>query len=1397
MALENFLSQYSPFSSPLQNPLTRQNPVATVFGWKNASKTQSTPKVVIQAATAKWYSDGYASYSTPPTKEDIILPKYNQINTAWDFMKLKPFPKIGMPGVTEPSFDPAYKEDLNDVVSKALWGVKFGAQDIGKIPWYDTPNVPTRATEGKDTSFNAQTPEERAQLDQQVHQDVQKDEGVRSVLSQLGANIMQWDDLATIRQKYPELDGMDDSVLSQLGGNVLQGDDIDTILQKFPELVAIKNNQNYTESQKWSTMNWLLDQAWQSFNEFTQNMKEDDSWLFGPAKWIKNGVLDMTNQVVQGSIWVLKGTYWLTDKAAWQIMKSYAHLTWDRDWEDPYRLTDTSVSQDILNLWEGTINTAMAIWAPLITAWFNLAAQIPWLKNVVEWLAKWTQFAWSIIARVPGLQDFKDSLPEEDQDRFDAFVGNVGIWMLLWVKGKKNIVKNPKQFLIDNMTPTQIARNFQENVLWMPSKWAKVVRDTTWFIKNKTSDLFDLTWLKPEEKAIIEKNPYFKDEIWKLRESVESQWLTPQDHQTQVLQWLTEELISQVDEKIWNLEKTWPLYKEIKNNPKEFAFADAKKWISDMLTNKSIKVNSDWTLDFSESNIGSETDMRKIQRAYDRVMDHWDTSTAARTLNLRQAIDDMAWWEKEATPKASSIIKQMRWIVDNIAKKEVPGLKEADAMFSSQIQELKDIRKWLVDKQWNTLASSYTKVKNSNTLANTVFGDKLEKYFPGTKEKVEAINTATKLWKKIDSPAKLWLWATISAKLIEWTIATAVWSAFWANYWFWALILSHIVEKVVLKGMDSMKRSQIEAIINKITPEQISKLDEIGRQIQARQRISQQNNQFLEETMTMIQDAVGVEKDNKASYQAFLDSIYNDLPKLPEKTDSNNMGTPKNPIVAKMDPNFQPTIKTPDFASMEKIAMDPQDPPKVGYETKMWKVVDTTHNWGAYPKYKVKIEGSDKRFTKEEIGDVYKPKAVNTDNTPVPPKLDPWEQVPAQQIENKPVLNVAKWGKKEYYLKQMKEIYWVDINNVDPVDLPKISEALNSRTPGKAEEIMREMANKYWNKEEFANNPKKDTVDGMKKEKIAYHWSARHTIDSLKELDPSKWSHGSISFTTNKWQADIFWAWNNQFSIDVDSLKIWRLKSYKDLEKIPWYSKNTDYMAKEARDYIKKKWYDAVEFPLMENDWFEWTEIRVIKKIPNKMFKNNIEEKIVDSKKDNSVQKKSEYIRVADADNMTTLDRWWTWYTNKKWLNVVKEMANRWISKGTENNVDLTIKNPLIIDGDTRDWSRALYYKVIEHNNPKTNNILNKKTVDRIEKLRGGVNFTKNGTHEMSAQRVLKEYGYSDAKIKKLIDRYWDGDIMEVVHDILISDDLKSKWYDALVIKDKVWSKHTLKFNKE
>jgi hypothetical protein len=52
----------------------------------------------------------------------------------------------------------------------------------------------------------------------------------------LSANIAQGDTMEVIKQKFPELQHLNDQVIKDFSANLAQGDDYDTLIRKYPEL---------------------------------------------------------------------------------------------------------------------------------------------------------------------------------------------------------------------------------------------------------------------------------------------------------------------------------------------------------------------------------------------------------------------------------------------------------------------------------------------------------------------------------------------------------------------------------------------------------------------------------------------------------------------------------------------------------------------------------------------------------------------------------------------------------------------------------------------------------------------------------------------------------------------------------------------------------------------------------------------------------------------------------------------------------------------------------------------------------------------------------------------------------------------------------------------------------
>jgi hypothetical protein len=189
----------------------------------------------------------------------------------------------------------------------------------------------------------------------------------------------------------------------------------------------------------------------------------------------------------------------------------------------------TSTSDDVLDVAEWGVDIAFSSFNPYATAAFTTA----WgLESLMGWGALtwfWEKMwgIWSVINEIPWLSQFKDSLSEENQARFDQFVANSALWLMLWVKNKSNIYKNPKQFLVENLQPNQITKNFMENVVgisekaysWIQRAW-NFARGIEWGSLSKMASRMTngLDWLSEWGAEKLTKTSSAQDKLYKAQE---------------------------------------------------------------------------------------------------------------------------------------------------------------------------------------------------------------------------------------------------------------------------------------------------------------------------------------------------------------------------------------------------------------------------------------------------------------------------------------------------------------------------------------------------------------------------------------------------------------------------------------------------------------------------------------------------------------------------------------------------------------------------------------------------------------------------------------------------------------------------------------------------------------
>lgn len=254
-----------------------------------------------------------------------------------------------------------------------------------------------------------------------------------------------------------------------------------------------KGDENYLYEMGYKER-WFWGKLWHNLTGGFQSMREWAKGLSGKAVSLLAGYdMNAFNNYLQSKY----GKSVLNIDSA-ILDKEEAYIKANPDFLKEYW---TSVSQDILNYGEGLLDTTFMAGAPILKGGMSVVGSTEAGEKLLKPVSALFWGLGIIVNKVPGLKQFKESLPEQDQERFDVFIGNVAWGLLLWMKNKGNILKNPKQFILENLNPTELTRNFQENVLAIPKKWLQSIDhglSNNSYTKNK--ELF-IKWVKPTVKG--------------------------------------------------------------------------------------------------------------------------------------------------------------------------------------------------------------------------------------------------------------------------------------------------------------------------------------------------------------------------------------------------------------------------------------------------------------------------------------------------------------------------------------------------------------------------------------------------------------------------------------------------------------------------------------------------------------------------------------------------------------------------------------------------------------------------------------------------------------------------------------------------------------------------------
>ena len=593
------------------------------------------------------------------------------------------------------------------------------------------------------------------------------------------------DDWATLEEIQQDFQDIPQEVIWQIYNEFSFWTKFKDILKLYPELDSIQVPQelsNKYDIRKYFNPLW---EAGKTILEAKQRSKEEWSLLTSNP---------LTQWFMSAIWWAVK---WVWDLGAWIVWLSDTINAWAKSvtqwWTiDQYKERPTTTSEDALNIfWWGTTTVWSVFALPAITL---INAGIESLPE--EWqraLADSMDWLWDKIAQTPWLKQWMQSLPPDRQAEFKQELANAWVWLLLWLKNKKNIVTDPKTFLKENINPIDIAKNFNENVLWVPKSagelvewamneaWNKIYTTVKW-AKWKLSTM--TKWVKWEvsfwDRVIAVMNGLDAETVRKFKDSPDivkalDEWkITKESIKT--------DLVSAVDDVIDERNEVWSQYSEVYRNPERFDTNDIIADINSSLLEQWVKIKDNKIIWFDTTKMPWLTDQAKtaLKSKYKDTIQtlEWRSDLSVKELhNIRKDLYSTSYQDGFANKKAPWVSKVSDVLTERL--KNVPWFKEVDSWYKEAADLVNELKSNVLTKDWDFKGT--LKALLWERWAKRM--DILEKHFPWLKDKIETL-AAYDDYLNTRNRKKVWLYEKAGAGAVAWfTMWWWLGAVIWAMVW--------------------------------------------------------------------------------------------------------------------------------------------------------------------------------------------------------------------------------------------------------------------------------------------------------------------------------------------------------------------------------------------------------------------------------------------------------------------------------------------------------------------------------------------------------------------------------------------------------------------------------------
>ena len=203
---------------------------------------------------------------------------------------------------------------------------------------------------------------------------------------------------------------------------------------------------------------------------------------------------------------------------------------------------------------------------------------------------------------------------------------------------------------------------------------------------------------------------------------------------------LADEVKSRLDKRIEDMSDTGAGYAEIRRTGAPVAVD--RNWLDDTIRETTgIDIKKGQLSTTGSASVRESRDVRALQNLYDlwKPVFSKGQMTADELLNFRSDLAGMAKFDREISKSSAleNLSGVMRGKFNTEYRNKVKGLEELDANFSSMSNELKTLRKGIIDSQGNLTDSN--RIANATGKGKDKLLSRLEEISPGISEKIKTM----------------------------------------------------------------------------------------------------------------------------------------------------------------------------------------------------------------------------------------------------------------------------------------------------------------------------------------------------------------------------------------------------------------------------------------------------------------------------------------------------------------------------------------------------------------------------------------------------------------------------------------------------------------------------------